>query len=121
MIFLASPYRDPDPVVRAWRYEQVVGFCASHLVGEGEPIYSPILHWHPVAERTPHLHERDTAYWMDINRPMLEICDQLWVLGLPGWRESAEVRAEMALVRGFGRPLLRAVPGALGTAWEPIE
>jgi len=108
VIFLASPYRDPDPLVRAWRYDRALEFCAMHLVRaiKHRPIYSPIVHWHPVAECHPRLHDKDTAFWMALNRPMLEICDELWVLGLPGWRESEGIAAEIALVKEFGRPVL---------------
>lgn len=130
MIFLASPYRDPDPLVRAWRYARAVEFCAAHLQAstvwetdlKHRPIYSPIVHWHPVAERNALLHEEDTAFWMDLNRPMLEICDGLWVLALPGWRESKGVSAEIKLVKGFGRPVLRVLPTEHGHGhnWERI-
>lgn len=105
MIFLASPYRDPDPAVRYWRYEQAVLFCADHVLRGSRPIYSPIVHWHPVAQHRLGLHEKDTAFWMALNRPMLEICDELWVLRLAGWRESEGVAAEIALIKSFGRPV----------------
>lgn len=108
MIFLASPYRDPEPTVRQWRYEQACLFCCQHVMADikRRPLYSPIVHWHPVAELDPLLHQKDTAFWMALNRPMIEICDELWVLGLPGWRESEGVAAEVEVIKGFGRPVL---------------
>lgn len=125
MIFPASPYRDPDFLVRAWRYEQALQFCAAHLLQDlkHRPIYSPIVYTHPLAELEPRLHDKDTAFWMAFHRPYLEICDELWVLALPGWRESEEIAAEIALVKEFGRPVLSCVPSpgdSLGRVWDRI-
>lgn len=122
MIFLASPYRDPEPHVRQWRYEQACLFCATHLMFDLQrrPLYSPIVHTHPLAELNPLLHKKDTAYWMAQHRPMLEICDELWVLGLPGWRESEGVAGEIELVKGFGRAVLLRLSGAHDHSWERI-
>lgn len=123
MIFLASPYRDPDPTVRLWRYEQAVLFCCAHIMTDIKcrPIYSPIVHWHPVAELNPLLHKKDTEFWMDLNRPWLEICDELWVLGLAGWRKSEGIATEIERVKSYGRVVLLCLPTEKhGLVWERI-
>jgi hypothetical protein len=47
---------------------------------------------------------------------MLQRCDELAVLKLPGWRESTGVTAEIAIAREFGLPVRFIEPGEPKTA-----
>ena len=49
MIYIASPYNDADAAVRHDRYQQVAAFTAQQA-RNGYLVYSPICHWHPIAE-----------------------------------------------------------------------
>ena len=93
MIYLASPYSSPDECVRAQR------FCATcrvagHLMRHGYDIFSPSAHSHPIATLSGGL-PKGWAFWGRVDRQFLRMCDELWVLTLPGWRESEGVRAEI--------------------------
>lgn len=125
MIFLASPYRDSVPGIPQWRYELALHFCADHLLSapHPRPIYSPIVHWHPVAEINPELQKKGIEFWMAINRPMLEMCDSLWVLGLPGWEQSEGVAKEIAVAKDLGKPVMCATqePYKHEISWTTIS
>lgn len=101
MIYLASPYSDPDPVVRWSRYEAVCRHAA-HMLRDGHLVYSPVVHGHALAQRGL---PGDWAYWERHNREMLRRCDALLVLTLPGWETSRGVQAEVALARALGLPV----------------
>jgi len=49
MIYLATPYSDPDPEVREFRYREV-NKAAAQLISEGHHVFSPISHTHPIAQ-----------------------------------------------------------------------
>ena len=42
-------------------------------------------------------------FWAEQDRRQLELCDEVVVLMLPGWRESEGVRAEVALAEELGK------------------
>lgn len=92
MIYIASPYSDPDEQVRDERYTEVAAFCAAK-VSEGFVVYSPIVHWHTiaVAANLP----TDWSFWEKHNYTMLAKADELWIYGLPGWEKSKGIDAEL--------------------------
>jgi len=47
------------------------------------------------------------------DRAFLEMCSEVWVLTLDGWRESEGVQAEMAMARELGKPVVVVEPEAL--------
>ncbi len=109
MIYLASPYSDPDPLIRKARYEAACDRTA-RMLQDGALVYSPIAHSHALAERGL---PGDWMFWADHNRAMLQRCDALVVLALPGWQESEGVRAEIVIARSLGLPVhLDAAEGA---------
>ena len=93
MIFLSSPYSDPDPDVRQQRF---VAAChaAANLMLAGEVVYSPIVHGHAMAE-VADVDAMDHAMWMAQCLPILTRADAVAVLMLDGWRESSGVRQEI--------------------------
>jgi len=99
VIYLASPYTDDDPTVRAGRFLAVCRAAAT-LMQRGEMIFSPIAHSHPVAA-VGCLHG-DFAAWKSWNFDMLKRCDSLAVLMLPGWEESAGVSGEVNEAQRLG-------------------
>lgn len=92
MIYLASPYTHERESVMDRRFRQVTAATA-YYISEGFVIYSPILHFHPIAVR--HELPRDFEFWRHVNEQILLRCDQMWVLKLPGWRESKGVQSEI--------------------------
>lgn len=102
MLYLASPYSDPDPAVREERF---VAVCrkAAELFRAGFHVFCPIAHTHPIA-----VHgglATDFAGWSRYDSEMLGKCIRLVVLRLPGWEGSVGVSAEIALAREWGMPV----------------
>lgn len=101
MIYLASPYSDPDPAVRHERFRQVC-LHGARMVREGRLVYSPIVHSHLLAEQGL---PSDWPFWAEHSRWMLSACRELVVLALPGWKESTGVSAEVELATQLGLPV----------------
>jgi hypothetical protein len=100
IIYLASPYSDPSPVVREHRYQSACR-AAAHLMQQGHIVYSPIAHMHPIAT----LCDLPTGwdYWRRIDEAFLAVCAKLCVLMLHGWEESAGVQAEIQIMSQAGK------------------
>jgi hypothetical protein len=90
MIYVASPYYDPDPSVIESRMEVVYEVMAG-LMKEGNHCVSPML-MHPVVKK--HDLPNTFDYWENYSYDMLKRCDEMLVIQLPGWEESRGVKAE---------------------------
>ena len=107
MIYLASPYSHPDPVVRNQRFEEVCRLAAT-LMAQGKHVFSPIAHTLPIA-----LHGNLPTgwdYWESLDRFWIGVCDEVIAMMLDGWRESVGVRAEIAIARELGKPVTYFTP-----------
>lgn len=101
MIYLASPYSDPDPAVQEERFRAVC--CqAAEMMGKGLYVFSPVAHCHPIAAYGL---PRDYSYWKGYNLAFLTVCTELVVLKLPGWEVSEGVTGEIALAKELGKPV----------------
>lgn len=107
MIYLASPYSDPDSAVMEQRFDAV---CrkAGELMKAGEVIYSPIAHTHPIAVRTGL--PRDWEFWQRFDREMLRCASEVRILKLPGWETSNGVCAERTIAHELGIPVVEIDP-----------
>lgn len=105
VIYLASPYSDPDPTVRQARFEDAVA-AAARFWKAGFVVFSPIAHSHPIA-----LHGLEGTWeqWQEFDKAILGACSELWVLQLDGWDVSRGVAAEIAFAKEWGLPI----------RWEP--
>lgn len=99
MIYIASPYSHPNPGVRQERY-LLVRLYTARLLAAKSWCYSPIVHCHDLANA--HDLPTDAAYWLEYDFHVLERCDALHVLSLPGWEDSKGVQAEIAHWRALG-------------------
>lgn len=99
MIYLAQPYTDPDKAIREKRYNAALQIVADYTRLEFL-IYSPIVHYHPVAVR--HNLPGDFSFWRQLNFDALERCTEIWVLPLKGWEASLGLRAEIQRARKLG-------------------
>jgi hypothetical protein len=102
MIYLASPYSHDDPAVRQARFESACR-CAAYLMRAGHHVLSPIAYTHTISEAggLP----VDWTFWERFDRRFITACDKLWVLCIPGWRESSGVTAEIKIARQQGKPV----------------
>lgn len=101
MIYLASPYSSPTADVQQQRYEDTMAFVVSETLA-GHIIYSPILHWHPVALK--YSLPGDIDFWRQHAVNMITKADTVWILQLPGWEQSRGVRFEIDVAKGMAIP-----------------
>lgn len=102
MIYLACPYSDPDDDVQEQRFI-AVNKVAANLMNAGHLVFSPISHCHPIA-RAGGL-PTDWEFWEKYDRAMIEYCDEMYVLKLPGWSKSTGVAAERKIAAEFHIPI----------------
>lgn len=101
LIYLCSPYSDPDPAVRQERFEAVCRAAAGLMV-RGLVVFSPIAHTHHIAlaGNLP----TGWDYWQKVDAAFLSACSRVVVLMLPGWRDSKGIAEELRLARVMGKP-----------------
>lgn len=107
MTYLASPYSHDDFVVCADRYYTTLAHVARRTK-ENKHVISPIVHWHVAA--ITHDLPGDAQFWLDWNMKLLNLCDSLEVLCLPGWEESKGVQLEIQQALHLGLPILYTAP-----------
>jgi hypothetical protein len=110
LVYLASPYSDPDPVIRELRFK-AANTCASILMREGVHVFSPISHTHPIAVEGGLPLGWD--FWEQYDRAILSCCKAVLVCCLNGWERSTGVRAEVCIAAELGLPV--------GYLWEPLD
>ena len=93
MIYLASPYAHDDKLEMEYRFQQAATAVA-HFMELGFVVYSPIVHNHYLACNFSL--PRTWDFWKQFDLPILDRCDELWVLELDGWQKSNGVNAEIA-------------------------
>lgn len=76
--------------------EQVTAF----LLQDQQWAYSPIVHCHVIAEK--YSLPTSFEYWQAYNRCMIRRCDKLFVLDIPGWKESIGVKSEIQFAKLCG-------------------
>ena len=103
MIYLASPYSHPKKYVRDKRYKEITKIGAI-LISQGHCIHGPITESHCYTE-TGIITETGWDFWKKKDLTILAACDELWVITLPGWRESKGVTAEIAYATERGIPI----------------
>lgn len=111
LTYLACPYSHPDSQIRRARFE-AVNAAAALLMREGELVFSPISHTHPIAEAGDL--PKGWEYWREFDRAYLAVSRRFIILELDGWRESIGVTAEIAIAQEFG---LRAELLKPGERW----
>jgi len=121
MIYLASPYSHPNPAIREQRF-QAACRAAARLMRAGNLVFSPIAHGHSIAA---HGLPTDWRFWERFDREQLARCDEVVVLTMDGWRESAGVQAEIRIAGELSKPVrylaleATGLPTLAQTAKEP--
>lgn len=100
-IYLGSPYTHSDPDVMEERY---LAAClkAGQLAKEGYFVYSPIVHWHPIAKLCDL--PRAWEFWQRLDKESIQLMDEVWILKLKGWEVSIGIENEMIIAREFNKP-----------------
>lgn len=93
LIYLASPYSDPSPIVRLRRFHDACK-ASAQLMNRGLNVFSPIAHSHPI-EAYGMGEIKDANFWLAQDFAILSRCDELYVLMTDGWKESHGVNREI--------------------------
>lgn len=102
LVYLATPYSDPDAEVRERRYREV-NRVAADLMRDGLHVFSPISHTHAIAAAGDL--PKGWEFWQAYDRAVLATCRKVIVLMQEGWRESKGVQAEIEIAREMGLPV----------------
>ncbi len=105
LVYIMSPYTDPDSMVMEIRYQHVRHYENLLTVKFPDALfYSPIAHFHQVA--ILHNLPRDIDYWRAKNRCMISRSQLGIVLRELGWRESEGVSWERDLFAELNIPYI---------------
>lgn len=107
MIYLASPYSDPDPQVMEERYQRTFRYTTIQLLNH-VPIFSPIVYGYPFHATGALSGDADT--WKFLNVAMVNAAHQVHVLTLPGWNTSKGVSIEIDLAHRLNIPVSYVKP-----------
>lgn len=107
LIYLAAPYTHPDPKVCEERFHEA-NRAAAWVINEGFHVFSPVSHTHPIKVDSTLKGTWET--WMNYDKYMLSLCDELWILRLPGWAGSKGISAEMLYAEEIGKPMRLITP-----------
>jgi hypothetical protein len=102
MIYLASPYSHPDPVIKKTRF-LLVEQCTAALINEGHLVWSPIVHCYEMAKKFTMPDDAD--FWKAYNFDFIRHCTEMYVLTIDGWTESKGVRMEIELAANILLPV----------------
>lgn len=67
-------------------------------------VYSPIVHWHNIANAIPLPEEHD--YWMSVNEPMMDRCDGMIYIKMTDHLKSRGLAHEEKYFTAQGKPVL---------------
>jgi nucleoside 2-deoxyribosyltransferase len=102
-IYLSAPY-----TIHPKACFMLANRKAAELMMEGNIVFSPISHSHPIAiqENMSNAHE----FWMQQDLPFIEFCDELYVLQLEHWETSKGVQKEIEYATELGKPIKYILP-----------
>jgi nucleoside 2-deoxyribosyltransferase len=104
LLYLATPYSHPDLPVMQQRFDAACAAAAA-LMQRGYEVFSPIAHSHPLSDHMDEKLRTDFEFWMRQDKAILKHADALVVFGLPGWRQSRGVKAEIKYAHELGKPI----------------
>jgi hypothetical protein len=92
LIYVANPYSSHSEQTMQERYDIVEKYTA-FMMKEGYDVISPIVHGHHLAIN----HNMPTSFefWQKWCLALLDVCDEIHVLMIDGWKESTGLMAEI--------------------------
>lgn len=102
VIYIASPYTNPDSEVIIENYRKVAKFSAE-LCSQGITAISPIVYGHTLLDfkEMP----KDWEFWKNFCLSILNRCDELWVYKMDGWDKSFGIKGEIEYAVDMGIPV----------------
>lgn len=104
IIYLASPYSHPNPEVKHERFEEIARIAGT-LMGEGQLIFCPITHTHPIQLYSADL-PSGWDFWQRFDKEFLDFCKGMIVVMMDGWKESVGVQAEIQYMKMQNKNIL---------------
>lgn len=104
LIYLAAPYASKEAVIRERRHV-IVNKVAAELLSRGKIVFSPLTHNVPLGGFLPDEQASSWPFWKRVDFAVLDKCDALYVLMLPGWTQSVGVTAEINRAGDLGIPV----------------
>lgn len=102
-IFLACPYGHADTSVVEQRFE-ISNIVAAQIVRNRAAVFSQVSMSHPINQ---HLANFDKAgigsLWAPVDAVFMETMEELIVVDVPGWQESAGVAREIEFFKARNR------------------
>lgn len=97
LTYLASPYSHRYSYIRERRFKDV---CkkAAQLMEQGEQVFCPIAHSHPI-EVIGMQGRKAGDWWLKQDYAVLKACDKLIVYKIPGWDKSYGVKEEIKFAK----------------------
>lgn len=102
IIYLASPYSNPDPEIREENFRKITKIAAE-MAAAGEVVISPITYGHTLVQF--HQMPTDWEFWQKFCFELLIKCDKMIVCKMDGWDKSRGVDAEIVIARDHGIPI----------------
>ncbi len=99
--YLACPYSDPDPKVKAMRHA-IANQIAAEMLAQGIFVFSPLTYSIPISQLGSH---QGWVSWRNFDLEMLSRCDRLIVLKVSGWDLSTGVAEEIARAKEMEIPI----------------
>jgi len=101
LVYLATPYTlYPHGPERAFID---AAKCSARLLLIGIHVYSPIVHFHPIAEHGKVKGSQE--FWLELDEIMMARCDACVVAHMDGWDKSSGVVHEIAFFKAAGKPI----------------
>ena len=104
LIYLASPFSSPSKALQHRRYKAVTKAGAYLTKHTGAAFILPITQSYALVKAMPSLGGSFIS-WAEIDFTLLSKCDELWVLTIPGWRESLGVMSEIKFAMNNNIPM----------------
>jgi hypothetical protein len=92
IIYVGSPYSNPDESIRIKNFE-VVSLYTAKLIAAGNNVFSPISYGHTMVGFCDM--PTDFDFWNNFCLAFLSKCDELIVLKITGWEKSIGLAAEI--------------------------
>lgn len=115
LYYLAQPYSGTH---EEQNFRAAAALAAlAHFTSQGRHVYSPIAHFHHAA--LAHKLPTDAATYRRHNFDILERCDGIIVLQLPGWKTSVGLAEELQYASDLTlEPCLFCVPPLYTLSYE---
>ena len=104
LTYLAAPLGHPDPTIRQDRFDSVNRYC-EYLIRQHELVFSPLSLGASLDENAI-----SNSAWYALGLQMLSRCDELRILTLSGWQDSAGVTLETRYAKQLRIPVSVADP-----------